>query len=117
MIPGAPISLTGAPGMPPALYSAIQSARAPPALYNAMQSAGAPHSAALQPIPILGTGTLKSSRASSQVASQRSLTPRPPPPPPPGIKATSAVITKTVKPLPASPQDGRGGGEAIVKSP
>ena len=51
--------------------------------------------------PILGTGTLKSSRASSQVASQRSLTVRPP-----GIKATSAVITKTVKPLPASPQDG-----------
>ena len=58
--------------------------------------------------PILGTGTLESSRASSQVASQRSLTPRAPPPP--GIKATSAVITKTVKPLPASPQDGRGGG-------
>ena len=63
--------------------------------------------------PILGTGTLKSSPASSQVASQRSLTPRSPPP---MIKATSAVITKTVKPLPASPQDGRG-GEAIVKSP
>ena len=39
MLTGAPISLTGAPGMPPALYSAIQSARAPPALYNAMQSA------------------------------------------------------------------------------
>ena len=57
--------------------------------------------------PILGTGKLKSSRASSQVASQRSLTPRAPPQ---GIKATSAVITKTVKPLPASPQDGRGGG-------
>ena len=55
--------------------------------------------------PILGTGTLESSRASSQVASRRSLTPRGPP----GIKATSAVITKTVKPLPASPQDGRGG--------
>ena len=55
--------------------------------------------------PILGTDTLKASRASSQVASQRSLTPRPPP----GIKATSAVITTTVKPLPASPQDGRGG--------
>ena len=65
--------------------------------------------------PILGTGTLESRRASSQVASQRSLIPRAPPP---GIKATnvSAVITKTVKPLPASPQDG-GGGEAIVKSP
>ena len=62
--------------------------------------------------PILGTGTLESSRASSQVASQRSLTPRAPP----LIKATSAVLTKTVKPLPASPQDG-GGGEAIVKSP
>ena len=50
MVTGAPISLTGAPGMPPALYSAIQSARAPPAVYNAMQSAGAPHSTALQPI-------------------------------------------------------------------
>ena len=61
--------------------------------------------------PILGTGTLKSSHVSSQFASQRSLTPRAPP----GIKATSAVITKTVKPLPASPQDERG-GEAIVKS-
>ena len=48
MLPGAPISLTGAPGMPPALYSAIQSARAPPALYNAMQSAGAPHCSLLQ---------------------------------------------------------------------
>ena len=56
--------------------------------------------------PILGTGTLESSHASSQVASQRSLTPRAPP----GIKATTAVINKTVKPLPASPQDGRGGG-------
>ena len=62
--------------------------------------------------PILGTGTLESSHASSQVASQRSLTPRAPP----GIKATSAVITKTVKPLPVSPQDGGGGG-GIVKSP
>ena len=62
--------------------------------------------------PILGTGTLESSHASSQVASQRSLTPRAPP----GIKVTGAVLTKTVKPLPASPQDG-GGGEAIVKSP
>ena len=54
MLPGAPISLTVAPGTPPALYSAIQSARAPPGLYNAMQSAAqrrtAPHSAALQPI-------------------------------------------------------------------
>ena len=50
MLPGAPISLTGAPGMPPALYSATESTRAPPALYNAMQSAGPPHSAALQPI-------------------------------------------------------------------
>ena len=54
MLPGSPMSLTGGggggAGMPPALYSAIQSARAPPALYNAMQSAGAPHSTALQPI-------------------------------------------------------------------
>ena len=50
MLTGAPISLTGAPGMPPALYSAIHSARAPPAVNNAMQSAGAPHSTALQPI-------------------------------------------------------------------
>ena len=65
--------------------------------------------------PILGTGTLKSSRASSQVASQRSLTPSPTPP---GIKATSAVITKTVKPLPASPQDGRGGeGRPLLSLP
>ena len=48
MLPGAPISLTGAPGMPPALYSAIQSAIEPPALYNAMQSAGAPHCSLLQ---------------------------------------------------------------------
>ena len=62
--------------------------------------------------PILGTGTLESSRASSQVASQRSLTPRAPP----GIKATSAVLTKTVKLLPASPQDG-GGGRPLLSLP
>ena len=62
--------------------------------------------------PILGTGTLESSRASSQVASQRSLTPRAPP----GIKATSAVLTKTVKPLPASPQDG-GEGRPLLSLP
>ena len=34
---------------------------------------------------------------------------------PPGIKATSAVIIRTVNLLPASPQDGRR-GQAIVKS-
>ena len=62
MLTGAPISLTGAPGMLPALYSAIQSARAPPALYNAMQSAGAPHSTALQPI----TGMQPAQQASRQ---------------------------------------------------
>ena len=60
MLPGAPISLTGAPGMLPALYSAIQSARAPPALYNAMQSAA--HSAALQRI----TGIQPAQQASRQ---------------------------------------------------
>ena len=59
LLTGAPISLTGAPGMPPALYSAIQSARA---LYNAMQSAGAPHSTALQPI----TGMQPAQQASRQ---------------------------------------------------
>ena len=62
MLPGPPISLTGAPGMPPAPYSAIQSARAPPVLYNAMQSAGEPHSAALQPI----TGIQPAQQASRQ---------------------------------------------------
>ena len=62
MLPGASISLTGAPGMPPALYSAIQSARASPALYNAMQSAGAPHSTTLQPI----TGMQPAQQASRQ---------------------------------------------------
>ena len=37
MLPGVPISLTGAQGRPPALYSATQSARAPPALYTGMR--------------------------------------------------------------------------------
>ena len=60
MLPGAPISLTGAPGMPPALYSAIQSARAPPALYNAMQIAAL--GASLQPI----TGMQPAQQASRQ---------------------------------------------------
>ena len=63
--------------------------------------------------PILGTGTLESSRASSQVPSPKSLTPRSPQ----GIKATSAVITKTVKTLPASPQDGRGEGRTLLSLP
>ena len=47
---------------------------------------------------------LKPRRASSQVASQRSLAPTRAPHS--GIKVTSTVTTKTVKPLPASPQDG-----------
>ena len=41
--------------------------------------------------------------ASSQAASQRSLGPTQGPPS--GIKVTSTVTTKTVKPLPAGPQD------------
>ena len=46
----------------------------------------------------------KPKRASSQVASQRSLAPTQGRPS--GIKVTSTITTKTVKPLPASPQVG-----------
>ena len=52
MLPGAPISLQGAPGMPPAPYSSIQSVSAPPAPYSAIYSAGAPpYSAGALPVP------------------------------------------------------------------
>ena len=47
-----------------------------------------------------------SKRASSQVTSQRSLAPTQVPPS--GIKVTSTITTKTLKPHPASPQDGSG---------
>ena len=45
-------------------------------------------------------------RASSQVASQRSLAPTQGPPS--GIKVTSTITAMTVKPPPASPQDRTG---------
>ena len=60
MLPGAPIALSGAPGMPvvpPAPYSAIQSAASTVQHHaqrwsaaSAMHSARTPHSAALQPM-------------------------------------------------------------------
>ena len=60
--------------------------------------AGSRHSHTLEQPP------LKPKRASSQVASPRSLVPTQGPPS--GIKVTSTVTTKTVKPPPASPKDG-----------
>ena len=50
--------------------------------------------------------SIKQKRASSQAVSQRFLPLKQGPPS--GIKVTGTVTTKTVKPPPASPQDGTG---------
>ena len=62
--------------------------------------AGSSHSLKQEQAP------LKARCASSQVTPQRSWTPTQAPPS--RIKVTSTVTTKTVKTLPASPQDGTG---------